>query len=150
MTARSDGSTSPCATTTALMAKIKAAPERRSQGVSRVSTPYADITQIRFWGLRLSALSAPLSSGAPPSYSVVCASSVCRFRRTRRGPSPSPGLVLNRPISSRGLAPAPLTLSGVPGASTSRRFAVLRLAAHHDHVAVRWRDEPRHHQDRER
>src|SRR5216117_4146795 len=36
-----------------------------------ISTPYADITQIRFWGLRLSALSAPPSSGAPPSYSVV-------------------------------------------------------------------------------
>src|SRR2546430_2484677 len=72
MTARSDGSTSPCATTTALIGKTKAAPERRSQGIPRVSTPYADITQIRFWGLRLSALSAPLSSGAPPSYSVVC------------------------------------------------------------------------------
>src|SRR5207249_6796751 len=73
MTARSDGSTSPCATTTALIAgKTKAAPERRSQGIPRVSTPYADITQIRFWGLRRSALSAPPSSGAPPSYSVVC------------------------------------------------------------------------------
>src|SRR5438309_1387550 len=73
ITARSDGTTSPCATTTALMTgKTKAAPERRSQGIPRVSTPYADITQIRFWGLRLSALSAPLSSGAPPSYSVVC------------------------------------------------------------------------------
>src|SRR5213594_3735383 len=70
---------SPCATTTALMAgKTKAAPERRSQGIPRVSTPYADITQIRFWGLRLSALSAPLSSGAPPSYSVVC-SQLCGF-----------------------------------------------------------------------
>src|SRR2546430_5126207 len=78
MTARSDGSTSPCATTTALMGKRKAAPERRSQGIPRVSTPYADITQIRFWGLRLSALSAPLSSGAPPSYSVVCGQ-LCRF-----------------------------------------------------------------------
>src|SRR4029078_246763 len=71
MTARSDGSTSPCATTTALMAKIKAAPERRLLGIPRVSTPYADITQIRFWGLRPSALSAPPSSGAPPSYEVV-------------------------------------------------------------------------------
>src|SRR5436190_4988993 len=71
MTARSDGSTSPCATTTALMGKRKTAPERRSQGIPRVSTPYADITQIRFWGLRLSALSAPHSSGAHPSYEVV-------------------------------------------------------------------------------
>src|SRR5438552_7267755 len=51
--------------------KTKAAPERRSQGIPRVSTPYADITQIRFWGLRLSALSAPPSSGAPPSYEIV-------------------------------------------------------------------------------
>src|SRR2546423_15618114 len=73
MTARSDGSTAPCATTTALMTgKTKAAPERRSQGIPRVSTPYADITQTRFWGLRLSALSAPPSSAAPPSYSDVC------------------------------------------------------------------------------
>src|SRR5256885_14532508 len=59
--------------------KTKAAPERRSQGIPRVSTPYADITQIRFWGLRLSALSAPLSSGAPPSYSVVCSSTLRGF-----------------------------------------------------------------------
>src|SRR6266550_214810 len=98
MTARSDGSTSPCATTTALMAKIKAAPERRSQGVPLVSTPYADITQIRFWGLRLSALSAPLSSGAPPSYSVVCLSILCRSPATTE-PQPSE----RPPVADRGL-----------------------------------------------
>src|SRR5438094_7487375 len=102
MTARSDGSTSPCATTTALIAgKTKAAPERRSQGIPRLSTPYADITQIRFWGLRLSALSAPLSSGAPPSYSVVRVR-VYAERWTRRGPSPSRSLVLSRPNMGRG------------------------------------------------
>src|SRR5438067_6934992 len=126
MTARSDGSTSPCATTTALIAgKTKAAPERRSQGIPRVSTPYADITQIRFWGLRLSALSAPLSSGAPPSYSVVLPLILRRIGPTRRGPSPSPGLVLDHPFEL-GLG----------------RFAVLRLAAHRDHVSARRREEP--------
>src|SRR5437016_3390877 len=136
MTARSDGSTSPCATTTALIAgKTKAAPERRSQGIPRVSTPYADITQIRFWGLRLSALSAPPSSGAPPSYSVVCT----RFyfvpaqARTRRGPSPWSGLVLDRPV----------------GCVWLRGFPLLRVADDRD-VAARRRDEPRNDQDRER
>jgi len=39
-------------------AQKSGASERRSE-VSRVPTPYADITQIRFWGLRLTALSAP-------------------------------------------------------------------------------------------
>src|SRR5439155_12626788 len=151
MTARSDGSTSPCATTTALIAgKTKAAPERRSQGTPRVSTPYADITQIRFWGLRLSALSAPPSSGAPPSYSVVCT----RFyfvpaqARTRRGPSPWSGLVLDRPIQSWGLAPTPHSLM-CSGPITSGGFPLLRVADHCD-VAARRRDEPRDDQDRER
>src|SRR5712692_1108615 len=71
--ARSSGSTSPCAITTAFNGRKQkcGASERRSE-VSRVPTPYADITQIRFWGLRFTALSAPV--GAPPSYSVVPAS----------------------------------------------------------------------------
>src|SRR2546427_2742901 len=131
MTARSDGSTSPCATTTALMAgNTRAAPERRSQGVPRVSTPYADITQIRFWGLRLSALSAPLSSGAPPSYSVVRVR-VYAGRETRRGPRPSWSLVLSRPI----------------WVAASGRFALLRVADRRDRL--RRSHEPADHQDRE-
>src|SRR5437773_11603033 len=53
------------------MEQKSGASERRSE-VSRVPTPYADITQIRFWGLRIAALSAPV--GAPPPYPVVAVS----------------------------------------------------------------------------
>src|SRR5688572_3451654 len=67
--ARSRGSTSPCATTTAFTNKSGAS-ERRSE-VSRVPTPYADITQIRFWGLRLSALSAPRGR-SPVVFNCAC------------------------------------------------------------------------------
>src|SRR5438045_1554455 len=139
MTARSDGSTSPCATTTALMAgKTKAAPERRSQGIPRVSTPYADITQIRFWGLRLSALSAPLSSGAPPSYSVVCS----RFYAALRSSawlttltSPRDGATSH--ATTRTAKDANARISMTASLNLVRGFAVLRRVETEDLLALR-------------
>jgi hypothetical protein len=72
------GGEPPCNPLAKTRTQKSGASERRSE-VSRVPTPYADITQIRFWGLRLTALSAP--PGAPPSYSVVRRVYVVPLRR---------------------------------------------------------------------
>src|SRR5436190_23396251 len=138
MKARSDGRTSPCATTTALMAKIKAAPERRSQGIPRVSTPYADITQIRFWGLRPSALSAPLSSGAPPSYSVVCSQFYAALRSSAwltTLTSPRDGATSH--ATTRTAKDANARISMTASLNLVRGFAVLRRVETEDLLALR-------------
>src|SRR5438552_7978165 len=124
------------------MEQKSGASERRSE-VSRVPTPYADITQIRFWGLRITALSAPV--GAPPSYSVVAAS----LPRPLGGCRGSPPAM--RQTRERGRATTMPHVRDTTGLVLGGlRLSDLLDRLDLDDLGLGGGDEPRHHQDRER